>query len=171
MGHSYHYYVEKEYDADMFLKIVDDFGAIKTPLKEIGADIAGYRGYGEPSISSFGIVFNGAYADTNGIASEPFYLYPHVLDVFPHKEPAGKGTPVPKTLEGKYRLSVRTRDFAYDLAVQTCLIVAKRHFGESIQVMSDAEIYEWGRAKDLCQQHLGYGKDFDLDGSYGESPP
>ena len=170
MVRSYHYYVEKEYDTDTFLKIVDDFEAVKTQLKETGAYIAGSQGYDEPLISSFGIVFNSSYANRNGMKSEPFYLYPRVLDVFPHNEPVGKRTPVPKTLEGKYRLSVKTQDVAYDLAVQTCLVVAKRHFGESIQVTSDAGIAEWKRAKELCQQHLGYGRDFDLDHPYGKNP-
>jgi len=50
----------------------------------------------------------------------------------------------------------------YDLAVQACLIAAKRHFGDQIIVSSDGNELQWNDARAVCQKVLGYGVDFKL---------
>ncbi len=51
----------------------------------------------------------------------------------------------------------------YDLAVCSTLIVAKKHFGEKMDVSSDGSDADgWSQAKDLCQKILGYGETFDI---------
>jgi hypothetical protein len=48
----------------------------------------------------------------------------------------------------------------YDLAVTACLLVAKRAFGSILTVSTDGEDADWQAARDLCQEVLGYGRDF-----------
>lgn len=47
----------------------------------------------------------------------------------------------------------------YDIAVCSALIIAKRHFGDAIEVSSDGDNAdsEWLVAKALCIKELGYG--------------
>ena len=51
----------------------------------------------------------------------------------------------------------------YDIAVTACLIIAKHYLGEQIRILSDGESKDWDDARMLCEQFLGYGKDFELD--------
>jgi hypothetical protein len=52
----------------------------------------------------------------------------------------------------------------YDIAVVCALIIAKHHFKDDIKVSSDGDIDgEWIEGKEMCQDRLGYGKDFKLD--------
>lgn len=52
----------------------------------------------------------------------------------------------------------------YDISVCCALIIAKKHFGADIEVKSDGENHEeeWEPAKQLCQDILKYGEDFDM---------
>jgi hypothetical protein len=50
----------------------------------------------------------------------------------------------------------------YDIAVCCALIIAKKHFGADIKVSSDGENDEWIKAKELCNNILKYGIDFDM---------
>lgn len=51
----------------------------------------------------------------------------------------------------------------YDINVCCCLIIAKHHFGKNILVQSDGSLNDWKEAMEKCQEHLGYGADFDFD--------
>ena len=51
----------------------------------------------------------------------------------------------------------------YDLAVNVCLIIAKRHLKKNIRIHSDGEDVNWEEGRQLCQHFLGYGSDFKLD--------
>ena len=52
----------------------------------------------------------------------------------------------------------------YDLHVQIALIILKHHLGDMITVTSDASDEDWQKATDFCQEKLGYGSDFKLEG-------
>lgn len=49
----------------------------------------------------------------------------------------------------------------YDLAVNVCLVIARKHMDASI--CSDGDITNWQEAMQICQHFLGYGSDFTLD--------
>ena len=51
----------------------------------------------------------------------------------------------------------------YDIAVCSALIIAKKHFGESIMISSDGDNEEWQESKALCQEILGYGDDLNMN--------
>lgn len=51
----------------------------------------------------------------------------------------------------------------YDINVCCCLIIAKHHLGKDIQVQSDGSLDEWKEAMKKCQEHLGYGDNFEFD--------
>jgi hypothetical protein len=51
----------------------------------------------------------------------------------------------------------------YDIAVTACLIIAKHHLGNDIEVRSDGEEKDWIDAMLLCEENLGYGNEFRLD--------
>ena len=59
---------------------------------------------------------------------------------------------------------VKTNYRPYDLAVNACLIVAKHHLGDILEVSSDGGEKDWADGKALCQHFLGYGAGFGLDG-------
>ena len=64
---------------------------------------------------------------------------------------------------GKHIDSTKTAYKPYDLAVTTCLVIAKHHLGDDIIVESDGTIENWQEAMFLCEHFLGYGKEFSLD--------
>ena len=57
----------------------------------------------------------------------------------------------------------KTEQLPYDFCVQVALIVLKHHLEAAIKITSDGGDAEWQRARDVCQEHLGYGQDFRLD--------
>ena len=61
----------------------------------------------------------------------------------------------------------KTAQKPYDIAVCSALIIAKKHFGESIRISSDGENHDWQEAKTLCENTLGYGEYLNMD----YSPP
>ena len=61
----------------------------------------------------------------------------------------------------------KTAQKPYDIAVCSALIIAKKHFGESIMISSDGDNEEWQESKALCQKVLGYGEYLNMD----YSPP
>ena len=64
---------------------------------------------------------------------------------------------------GKYRLYTKTEHRPYDLAVMSCLIIAKRYLGKGIVVCSDGADEKWESARRLCEAQFGYGGGFKLD--------
>ncbi len=57
----------------------------------------------------------------------------------------------------------KTERLPYDLCVQVALIVLKHHLGGEIIVVSDGQDDDWAKAREECQQILGYGQDFQLE--------
>ena len=51
----------------------------------------------------------------------------------------------------------------YDIAVCCALIIAKKYFGDIIKVSSDGQDQDgWDKAKELCQETLKYGSNFNI---------
>jgi len=65
--------------------------------------------------------------------------------------------------KGRFFSCCKTAYKPYDLAVISCLIIAKHYLGEEIAVHSDGNIEEWADGIILCQKILGYGKEFKFD--------
>ncbi len=53
----------------------------------------------------------------------------------------------------------KTAQKPYDLMVCACLILARAHFGEDIQVLSDGEQQDWDHALDFVNDCCGYNLD------------
>src|SRR5262245_47480611 len=56
----------------------------------------------------------------------------------------------------------KTERLPYDLAVTSCLLVAKRHFGDALAVLSDGQDRDWEAARELCDSVLRYGRTFHI---------
>jgi hypothetical protein len=50
----------------------------------------------------------------------------------------------------------------YDVAVTAALLIVKRYLCDQLVVHSDGLDAQWADAKELCQQHLGYGNWFTI---------
>jgi hypothetical protein len=50
----------------------------------------------------------------------------------------------------------------YDIAVTAALLIAKRHLQDQLVIESNGLDAQWADAKELCQQHLGYGAWFGI---------
>jgi hypothetical protein len=50
----------------------------------------------------------------------------------------------------------------YDIAVTAALLIAKRHLQNQLIIDSNGLDAQWADAKELCQQHLGYGAWFGI---------
>lgn len=66
--------------------------------------------------------------------------------------------------EGKIKSfsCTKTNYQPYDIAVTVALIIAKHYLGNAIEVSSDGGSKDWEDARILCEQFLGYGKEFTL---------
>ena len=65
---------------------------------------------------------------------------------------------------GLYSEFCKTAFKPYDLAVITFLIIAKHHMEDRLMVSSDGTDEHWSDGKQLCQNILGYGMEFKLNG-------
>ena len=68
-----------------------------------------------------------------------------------------------KSYDGEIKLFdfCKTARKEYDISVCCALIIAKRYFGNIIKVSSDGIDEDgWGKAKQLCQKVLKYGRIF-----------
>ena len=59
-----------------------------------------------------------------------------------------------------YFMFCKTARKDYDIAVTCALIIAKKHFGDDVNISSDGENADWNPAKELCQDELEYGETF-----------
>ena len=67
------------------------------------------------------------------------------------------------TGENEYFDFCKTARKEYDIAVCCALIIAKKYFGDIIKVSSDGEDEDgWDKAKELCQETLKYGSNFNI---------
>ena len=150
MGYTHHYYITYEVDGNEFAKVVVDFKKMVSPLKRIGVMLADCSGNNRPHITPTGIGFNGLGESRH----EPFSLMPRFIPA--NASPYGR-------TKTKYLESCKTAWKPYDLAVTTCLVIAKHYLKNDIEVLSDGQIQDWQNAMCLCQHFLGYGEGFTLD--------
>ncbi len=169
MGYTHYYYVPKQFNSDLFAKVVTDFKKIlpeilNVKVNENAISLTSYSenddikikivdGHGKvdskPEITNDIICFNGSTKNSH----ETFIL-----------ERKRKSSEYDQEDKGKFFEFCKTARKPYDLAVCAVLIIAKNHFNDNILVRSDGEINdEWVFAKKFVQRHLGYGKDFVLD--------
>ncbi len=141
MGWSHYWQREPELSVVMFQSAIGDVQKI---LSEIDVPIAGSEGNGVPFLSLDKIVFNGV----SGHNCEDF----KVLRV-----------DAPRRGRTKVNSFCKTENLPYDLVVQIALIIMKHYFSKAITVSSDGKDEDWQKAKDICQEHLGYGSDFELE--------
>jgi len=66
---------------------------------------------------------------------------------------------------GKYFEFCKTAFKPYDIAVTAFFIIAKYHLKTEIDVRSDGNDKDWFDAKMLCQSVLGYGFEFNINGT------
>ena len=59
--------------------------------------------------------------------------------------------------------STKTNYKPYDLAVTACLIIAKHHLRDQIDITTDGKQENWDDARMVCQHFLGYGQDIGLN--------
>lgn len=58
----------------------------------------------------------------------------------------------------------KTGRLPYDLAVCSCLVVAKRYLGESVRVETDGGMKDWAAVFEICERVLGYGGGWRIEG-------
>jgi len=136
MGYTHYWRMPEPIDAETFKKIAKDFSLIATACSDI---LAGWDGTGSPKITDNEINFNGI----EDMSHENMLM----------------------------RINDPDHDFSfcktamkpYDVAVTSLLIIVKHYLKDGITVTSDGDIQDWADGKSLCQNTLGYGKDFLLD--------
>ena len=141
MGYTHYWQRSPQLPHDAFGRAVAD---CQRALPPTHVPLAGANGNGQPRFKSDAIVFNGVGID----AHETFAIR----------------LSEPERSDGRPAfLFCKTEHKPYDLAVQVALIVFKHHLGEAFHVSSDGAEADWDTARELCQHHLGYGADFQLD--------
>lgn len=109
------------------------------------------------------ISFNGI----GELAHEQFKLYQRMPpDVFERQEEFAKRWSVPPGIEVQkeqnskmlhpYFECTKTARKPYDIVVQCCLILAKKHLGDGIAVSSDGGEDEWTEAIRIIEKNFGY---------------
>ena len=145
MGYTHYWYRTREIEYSIYQYIVID---MKKICKKSGIAIGDGNGEGEPFFTDEHVVFNG-YGDAE--AYETF--------AFPRNMFVVKGELEPDN--NLYIEFCKTAQHDYDLCVAACLVVAKHYLKDKIEVGCDGGEYGFDEAKDLCQEHLGYGGDFE----------
>jgi hypothetical protein len=141
MGWSHYWQRETELSVHTFAHAAED---CEKAMECIGVKLGGFDGNGKPIFDGEHVVFNGA----GRTGCEPFEIARVEFD-----------------RRGRRAVlsSCKTERAAYDICVQTALIVFKHHLGHAIAVKSDGKDDDWEEARNICQESLGYGTDFKLD--------
>ena len=140
MGHTNYWNRQSELPAKEFTAAVKDCRKV---LKHIAVPLAGRNGTGRPIFHLDEIAFNGATPDEY----ETFSV------------PAAVHDDEPRSFQ-----FCKTAHRPYDICVQAALIVLRHHLGEAIEISSDGDDASWEGARAACQERLGYGGDFRLEG-------
>lgn len=158
MGYTHYYSVSPKFDSKLFLKVVNDFKKLLKPISDKGIVLANGMGEGEVILEPTQICFNGV----GELAHETFLLEQQLVTVMTRRD--GSQYSLDPHEDGKYFQFTKTAYKPYDIAVTACLVIAKHHLGDKIQISSDGNDSEWNDGKKLCQKVLGYGQDFKLEG-------
>ena len=155
MGYT-HYWNQAKVSIDEFQPIVDDFKKILPQIEKfLCFKLADSDGTGRADIRPGLIAFNGP-DNKYGDMHEGFVLtHAPEVEAWEVEYDRENGT----TRVGAFGCTKTARK-PYDLAVTACLIIAKHHLKDEIEVSSDGERIEWAPAILLCQDVLGYGVDF-----------
>ena len=186
MGYNQSWEQECEIDADIFGKIVEDFGRIVLVLDDLGVRLAGPLGEGTPVLTPDEISFNGV-ADCGHPQNEEISL----PAAAPRASGVGGSTGAivgekswhvllqRRTCDGNCsfetftleRLSSRRPDDGsrlpcgdvcktgfrpYDLAVQCALLIAKHYLRDRFSVHTAGSDYVWNDPRQLCYLSLQY---------------
>ena len=151
MGYTHYYQRRMALGMDGFAAFSEDAARLVSAAAERGIELAGLMGKPDtvPEVNANRVAFNGSEEG----AHEGFLLE-WIFE--------GRYTQTPDS-RGHYFDCCKTARKPYDTVVAAVLIAARHRFGADIRVSSDGEDSEWDPARDLCQDVLGYGKDFSLD--------
>ena len=122
----------------VFARAVEDCRKI---LPRLGVPLAGAVGTGPAVFSAEALMFNGV-------------------------GPERCESMVVRQIERPHRDRLRVLSFTktnrlpYDVCVRVALIILRHHLGQFFEVTSDDA--NWEAAGALCQEHLGYGREFRL---------
>ena len=141
MGWTHSWQRPTELPAKRFAAAVEDCRKI---LPALGVPMAGFDGTGEPILTDEQIVFNGQA----GSQCAPFEIAVVEFDR------RGRET---------VWSFCKTEHAPYDICVQTALVVLKHHLVDGITVTSDGRDDDWSKARQACQEKLGYGEGFVLE--------
>ena len=150
MGYTHYWYIADEISQDSWDKFLGDFRLI-LPNFESTLDIQGDQKLEHDKDVIF---LNGI-----GELAHESFLLERVTDI--------SGFTQRDDDDGLIFKFCKTAQKPYDIAVCSALIIAKKHFGESIRISSDGENHDWQEAKTLCENTLGYGEYLNMD----YSPP
>ncbi len=144
MGYTHYFYRPVELDQEKFSAAVKDFNTILPLFEPDNIALADGPGEGKPIVTDTVIQFNGVeehaheWFEITRVYSE--------RDLHPD-EPLKFGF-------------CKTAQKPYDLAVMSCLIIFKHHFGDQFRVSSDGEMVDWAPAVKLVREHLKYEEDW-----------
>jgi hypothetical protein len=137
VGYTQYYYTKEHLDSEAFKNFSED---VKEVLKEIKVPIAFEQDQPnkKPTINSKMIRFNGIGEGGH----ETFLLVRDNKD-----EPKEDGT---------IFNFCKTAQKPYDLCVTACLILAKYHFKDAVNVSSDGEASDWQEAVEVVNKVFSY---------------
>ena len=138
-------------------------------IKNLGELINGKKvtdgNQGHYNINEAEISFNGV----GELAHEQFQLWQKMPpDVFERQEEFAKKLTIPPELQPadestgganmahQFFECTKTARKPYDIVVQCCLILAKKHFDTAIAISSDGGKDEWETAIDIIEKNFGY---------------
>ena len=147
MGYTHYWRRPATIPEEIMHAIVDDFGLLILPLGDAGVRLCGGDGENAAQVTADGVSFNGSPR----CANEPFH-FPRLMQPKPWKKP----------IDGLYSQFCKTALLPYDLAVMLFLLVAKHHLPQ-IQIATDGNDERWSRARQFCQDILGYGREYHIN--------
>lgn len=191
MGYRIYWRRPAEIEKPIFLAILDDFRRLLAPLHEANVRLAGGDGKGEPVLHENGVWMNGAARcghdrrHVPDVKAEMLRLTrggnPEAIQELLNSDWVPLSCPgsckdgafnFPRLLwnpawpDDEGWESLDTHRSYYDLALTSFLIVAKHHMGDDLHLWDSACF--WFDARELCERHLGYGRDLQLFASVQE---
>lgn len=88
----------------------------------------------------------------NGDCANETFAFPRVLELKAWDE----------ARNGLYFQCCKTAFKPYDLAVTAFFVIAKHHLVSNFETGTDGDLNHFRDGMELCQKHLGYGRDFRL---------
>jgi len=147
MGRSHSWNRPVDMDKALFRTAKKDFAKLLPELRKRVPDLIGIEGVKRPVVADHGIFF------TLGNA-EWFVFACMTPPQFRHRIRPGATT---------ITNFVKTfHNVGYDLAVMSCLLIFKHHFGEALKIGSDAEIAAWEPAIEFVKEYLGYTENWEF---------